>query len=720
MGCRRVFSIISLLLLCLPASTGTAATGQETVIDTAAINSQTRQAYVTARRNPDLAIRDAHRALSASRELGYDKGIADASLALGLAWFSRYNPGDSSSFYNFRALDIYDKTGDITGKARAYYCLSYVYSLKGQLDESERYGRMSLENFEKAGDARGMLNALSALTYLARQKNDYEGALELTNRAIETARSVNDTLPLADALNTLGNLYKDMLLFNEAIDSYFNALELWELKQDTNGLAIAYGSIALMYFYQQEYDRALEFNLKKLPVSERMGDLWEQSKTLNNISQIYTAQNMNDSALYYLRQSLQLNKKMNFSSGISSACHNIASAFSLKGKLDSAFHYISLSLDLAEKINDPEIVNYLVTLGRIQRRMKNYDDATDNALKAYNMAVAQDEPIAMASAAGLLSALYSETGQKDLAYDYLTEYNTINDSISNNEFLKKITRLEIQNEYDRKQETAEFEHKQELMLRENRIRQQKLYVRGLVILIILLAVISLFYIRNTRLRARYERINLEQRLLRAQMNPHFIFNSLCAIQDLILSGQPEKANAFLVKIASLMRNILENSREEFIPLEKEIETLKLYLDVQQLRFESGFEYNFNIDSHIDPENISVPPMLAQPCLENSIEHGLLPGKNRGQIDVSYKIEDRVLKLEVTDNGTGRELSGKEKKERDINKQSISTAVIQERLDFFRKKMKIKNITYDIKDLYENSDPSGTKVTIMMPFRKVFA
>ncbi|MDZ7739200.1 MAG: histidine kinase [Bacteroidales bacterium] len=556
--------------------------------------------------------------------------MADAYLALGMAFFARYDAGDSATYYNLEALDIYNEIGDITGKARAYYCLSYVYSLKGQLDESERYGRMSLENFEKAGDARGMLNALSALTYLARQKNDYEGALELTNRAIETARSVNDTLPLADALNTLGNLYKDMLLFNEAIDSYFDALELWELNQDTNGLAIAYGSIALMYFYQQEYDRALEFNLKKLPVSERMGDLWEQSKTLNNISQIYTAQNMNDSALYYLRQSLQLNKKMNFSSGISSAYHNIASAFSLKGEPDSAYHYISLSLDLAEKINDPEIVNYLVTLARIQRRMKNYDDATDNALKAYNMAVTQKEPIALASAAGLLSALYSETGRKDLAWDYLTEYNTINDSISNNEFLKKITRLEIQNEYDRKQETAEFKHQQELLMRENRIRQQKLYVRGLVILIILLAVISLFYIRNTRLRARYERIDLEQRLLRTQMNPHFIFNSLCAIQDLILSGQPEKANAFLVKIASLMRNILENSREEFIPLEKEIETLKLYLDVQQLRFESGFEYNFSIDSHIDPENISVPPMLAQPCLENSIEHGLLPGKTEGK------------------------------------------------------------------------------------------
>jgi len=716
MGKLSVLAALILLLSCkLPAISLL----QDHVVDTASINSQTRQAYIVARRNPDLAIRDARRALSASRSILYEKGVADASLALGMAYFAKYNPGDSAVYYNNQALGIYDETGDIVGKARALYCLAYVFSLKGMLDQSEEYSRLSLNNFEEAGDKHGMVNALSALTYLARQKSDFNSALEMTNRAIETARSINDTIPLADALNTLGNIYKDMLLFNEAIDSYFDALELWELKRDTGGLAIAYGSIALMYFYQQEYDRALEFNLKKLPISEQTGDLWEQSKTLNNISQIYSAREMHDSSLYYLRKGLDLNEKMNYRSGIANVCHNIAAAFYMKGNPDSANHYITRSIQIAESINDPELPSYLITLARYLRSRRNYSEALSNARKAYLMAVEQNEPIVVAAAAGLLSDIYSETGRKDLAYDYLKEYHTLNDSINNNEFLKKVTRLEIQNEYDRKQEIAEFEHRQELLIRENRIKQQNLYVKGLIILLILLVVISLFYIRNTRLRARYARIDLEQRLLRAQMNPHFIFNSLCAVQDLILAGQPEKANTFLVKIASLMRNILENSREEFIPLEKEIETLKLYLDVQQLRFETGFEYNFNVDRLIDTENISVPPMLAQPCLENSVEHGLLPGKNGGKIEVNYKIEDKLLKLEVKDNGVGRSRL-KEEEGGKVMKKSLSTTLIQERLDFFRKKLKSRNISYEIKDLYEESMPAGTRVIIMMPFRKVFA
>ncbi len=716
MGYLSVFATLVISLSCQLTAIPVV---QDQDVDTASINSQTRQAYILARSNPDLAIRDAHRALSASREIMYKKGIADASLALGMAYFAKYNPDDSAAYYNYQALDLYDKTGDITGKARACYCLAYVYSLKGMLDESENYSSLSLENFEKAGDKRGMLNALSALTHLARQKSDFDGALEMTNRAIETARSINDTVPLADALNTLGNIYKDMLLFNDAIDSYFEALSLWELKKDSGGLAIAYGSIALMYFYQKEYDKALEFNFKKVPISERTGDLWELSKTLNNISQIYSAQNRLDSSLYFLSKGLRLNEEMNYPSGVAAACHNIAATFFLKGNLDSANYYISRSISIAERLNDPGLPSYLITLGRVQRGRKNYDEAMMNAKKAYRMAVEQNEPIVISAAAGLLSDIYSETGRKDLAYEYLKEFHSINDSISSNEFLKKVTRLEIQNEYDRKQEAAEFEHRQELLIRENRIKQQNLYVKGLIILVILLVIIFLFYIHNTRLRARYARIDLEQRLLRAQMNPHFIFNSLCAVQDLILAGQPEKANTFLVKIASLMRNILENSREEFIPLEKEIETLKLYLDVQQLRFETEFEYKFNIDSPIDTENIAVPPMLAQPCLENSVEHGLLPGKNGGKIEVSYKLENELLKLEVTDNGVGRGKAPGEKGQ-GIKKQSISTMLIQERLDFFRKKLKSRNISYQIKDLYEESQPSGTKVIIMMPIRKVFA
>lgn len=690
--------------------------GKET--DTLSINTQTRDALISARRNPDLSIYLAHQALSESRRIQYRKGIADASYVLGSAYLAKYNIHDSATYYNLKAYDVYRELNDDRGKARACYGLAYVYSFKGDLRESERYGALSLNFFEKAGDKRGMINAYNALSYLAKQQKDFLKARGLIEQAIETARSVKDTLPLADALNSLGNIYKDMALFSQAIDTYFDALKLWELKKDSTGIAIAYGSIGLMYYFQKNWNKALEFNFRKMPLSEAAGDLWEVSKTCNNIAQIYNSKAEYDSALIYLRKSLRLNKKMNYPSGIAASYYNFANTFLLYPNTDSAYFYITLTVNLAKQINDPSLANYYVTLGRIQKAKGNYPLALENALFAYKIAKKQNQPILVSECSELLSNIYNAMKHNDLAYVYLKEHQQLQDSISNDDFRNRVTRLEIQYEYDKKQRAAEYAQMEERLVRDNKIKQQDQYVKGLLIILLLVTLVSYSYIRHNRLRSQYARIELEQRLLRAQMNPHFIFNSLCAVQDLILAGKPQKANTYLTKIARLMRNILENSAEEFIPIEKEIETIRLYLDVQQLRFETEFEYDITLDPSIDPENFSIPPMFTQPCVENSIEHGLLPADRKGKLNISYSLNNGLMKLEVTDNGVGRKeaekITGRKQK-----KQSVSTRLTSQRLAYFRKTLRKKSIIYETIDLQENGKASGTKVIMMLPYRKIF-
>jgi hypothetical protein len=410
---------------------------------------------------------------------------------------------------------------------------------------------------------------------------------------------------------------------------------------------------------------------------------------------------------------------MNYPSGIADAYYNIATTYLLKPLTDSAFYYINKAVSLAKEIDDPKLVNYLMTLGKVQIARGEYNPALKNALTAYNLARGLNLPMIIYESSLLLSDAYSHLDRKDLAYDYLKEHWQLNDSISNDEFLKRITRLEIQYDFDKKQKEAEYARMEERILNENRLRQQKMYFKGMLILFLLLALISFLYIRHNRLRAQYARIDLEQRLLRAQMNPHFIFNSLTAVQDFILSGKPQRANTFLTKIAKLMRNILENSREEFIPLEKEIETVRLYLDLQQLRFENGFDYNISLDKNIDPENYSIPPMLTQPCVENSIAHGLLQLTERGQIEIAYSLNDGLLMLEVIDNGIGRKEAAERNAKRKIKK-SLSIKVTSERLDNFRKTLRQKSISYEITDLFENEHAAGTKVVMMLPYRKIYS
>ncbi|MDF1559876.1 MAG: tetratricopeptide repeat protein [Bacteroidales bacterium] len=712
----RAVSLVILLML-LPLSQEARASFQDN-IDTVLINRRSTDAYINARRNPDLSILMAHQSLSASRASGYKKGIADASLALGMAYLAKYNQGDSAHYYNKLALSAYEENGDIAGQARACYGLSYVYSFKGDLVSSEKYSNLALEYFEEAGDYRGMINSLNALSYLARQRQDLEAAKGYIERAITTAGEVKDTLPLANATNSLGNIYKEMALFSQAIDAYFKALKIWELKGDSAGMSIAFGSIGLAYYFQKDYEKALEFSRKHLSLSEKRNDLWEVSKICNTIAQIHNSRGAFDSALVYQRKSLNLNRVMNFPSGEASSCYNMASTLLHLSHPDSALWYMTRAMTITSDNDLPVPPEYYITLGNIWQSRGNYNQASSNSLTAYRLGKEKDLPLIVSDASLLLSDIYGKTGRDDLAYRYLREHMQLKDSISNDEFFKQVTRMEIQYDFDKQQKEAEYIQLQEKMVRDQKIRQQGLYLRGLAILLILVALISLLYLRHTRLMAKYSQIDLEQRLLRAQMNPHFIFNSLCAIQDLIMADKPKKANAFLTKIARLMRNILENSREEYIPLEKEIETLKYYMDVQQLRFETGFEYDINVDQSIDPENVSVPPMLAQPCVENSIEHGLLPLKEKGRIRISYTFKEGLIMLEVTDNGIGREKAAGIKPT--VKKQSVSTQLTEKRLEHFRKILKDKQISYKIIDLFEEGAAAGTKVVMMLPSIKIYA
>jgi len=692
---------------------------QETT-DTSSINKRNQDLLLNSRRNPDMVIPLAHQTLEESKKINFRKGTADALLVLGSAWLAKsFNKTDSAQNYTMQAYDLYRELDNDLGKARACYYLSYVFSIKGNLQEAERYASLSLNFFEESGDNRGIINSYSVLSYLSEQKKDFKNAVAFIQQAIDIARKTRDTVSLANVTNSLGNIYHKMALFKQAIDAYFETLRLSELKHDSSGIAMANGNIGLMYYHQTDWERALEFSFRSLTIFKAMNNLWEVSKIYNSIATIYNSKARYDSALLYFREGLKLDYQMNYPTGIASSYNNIASTCLLLSQPDSAEWYINKALAIATEISDPDLVNYYVTLGHVLKTKGYKTRALETLNKAYSMAMEKGLPLVVHDVSKLLSDLYSSMNRNDLAYKYLKEYHQLKDSITNADYLKQVTRMELQYDFDKKQKAADYERIKERIRHENQIRLQRRAMAGLGILIILTALISFLFIKHNRLRSRLTQIDLEQRLLRAQMNPHFIFNSLCAVQDFILAGKPQKANTFLTKIAKLMRNILENSREEFIPLEKEIETVKLYLDLQKLRFDEEFDYDIRLDETIDPENFSIPPMLTQPCVENSIEHGLLPMKEKGNIKISYSLTDGLMKLEVTDNGIGRKEAGVRTSEKK-NKKSVSTQLTRERLENFRKTMRQKYISYEITDLYNNNQAAGTRVVMMLPYRKIYA
>ncbi|NOX47268.1 MAG: hypothetical protein GXO89_09860, partial [Chlorobi bacterium] len=241
-----------------------------------------------------------------------------------------------------------------------------------------------------------------------------------------------------------------------------------------------------------------------------------------------------------------------------------------------------------------------------------------------------------------------------------------------------------------------------------------------VLVLVLLVVIVVRY-REKKIKERTEFQLLEQKLLRSQMNPHFIFNSLSSIQSFIFENNPLEAGSYLSRFAELIRSILYNSREEFITLEKEVETLKNYLELQQLRYNKKFDYVLDVDPLIQADIIKIPPMLAQPFIENAIEHGIKHLKGKGFVSVSYTLmpEKGSVLLLVKDNGIGIKASKKIKGKTTKSHTSLATVIANERIAVFNKGNRGKKFVMEIDEIKgSNAKVKGTKVKFIIPYREL--
>ncbi|MEL6922591.1 MAG: histidine kinase [Bacteroidota bacterium] len=200
--------------------------------------------------------------------------------------------------------------------------------------------------------------------------------------------------------------------------------------------------------------------------------------------------------------------------------------------------------------------------------------------------------------------------------------------------------------------------------------------------------------------------------LRAQMNPHFLFNSLNSIQEFIINQDKREANRYLTRFSRLMRNILNMSEMEEVYLQQEIETLELYLSLEALRFEENFEYHFDIGKMIDTESMTIPPMLVQPYVENAVKHGLMHKKDGVRhLWVRFYVENKMLVCEVEDNGIGRE------KARAIQ-QNNQRIYESKAMEMTEQRLRLLNRAYDntldvkVEDLVDPAgEAAGTKVTL---------
>ncbi len=243
---------------------------------------------------------------------------------------------------------------------------------------------------------------------------------------------------------------------------------------------------------------------------------------------------------------------------------------------------------------------------------------------------------------------------------------------------------------------------------------QTVWFRVTVFLIIFTGIASYLIIYIRQLKTSRLNIELNQKLLASQMNPHFIFNSLSAIQSFMYLNKPEEAGNFLSSFSRLIRLILENTRSEFIPLKQEIKTLELYLEIQKLRFCDKLDYKINVSPELKESDLLVPPMLAQPFIENSIEHGILHKKGNGCVEIAIDLQNSSIVMIIEDDGVGIESSKQLNLKKRLTHISHSTSITKDRI---RNLTNRKNNDYGIKivDL-KHLGKQGTRVELRFPVK----
>ncbi len=210
---------------------------------------------------------------------------------------------------------------------------------------------------------------------------------------------------------------------------------------------------------------------------------------------------------------------------------------------------------------------------------------------------------------------------------------------------------------------------------------------------------------------------LEVKALRAQMNPHFIFNAMNSIQQFTLKGDIDNANLYISKFSTLLRKVLHSSQQNFITLEEEMEQLNLYLDIEKLRLGNEFSYSVEAGEEIETDALKVPGMLVQPFVENALKHGLAPKEGNKQLAIDFKLlPDNMMQIMVVDNGIGRQkaLQLKQQQEKLLPYESKGIKLVMERLRLLHHASGSAG-HIDFKDLQDEAgNPSGTAVTLSIP------
>jgi len=623
-------------------------------------------------------------------------------------------------------LKVLPNDKEDTIKVRHLIFISEDYCLI-DFEKSLEYAKKALELSKKIKWQKGMASSYFRIAHANFSLGNYKMGLEYKLKELKKWKMLDYKLGICSSMGEIGIYYSELGDNKKAMEYYIYSLKLAEKLKYRQLIMRNLCNIAAIYEDEDDYENAMLYYKKSLKISEIDKDSLMIANNQTNIGNLYSDKGNFQKALSSLSIAREIYKNFNDMNHYAIASANIGYVYMKQGDIEEkqgdfkkskekkkeALKYFEEALSITENLgSDHYMTSINGNIGAIYINEKKYDIAEKYLIKALVKAREKGLTNEIYSNYQRLSKLYKEKKDFSKALEYYEMYTVKKDSVYNEEKYKAVSELKIKYEVEKKEDrNIELEKQNDL---QNQILEKNYYIKiglGIIIVFLFFFLLILFYLN--RLKAHKITSVFKQKLLRLQMNPHFLFNSLANIESFIYEHQPKEAGEYLTKFSRLIRNILENSESEFITLDKEIETLECYLALEKLRLNDNLEYTITIEDNLKTDQTNFPPMLAQPFIENAIEHGFKGGEKFGKIEISFSRKKDNIIFEIKDNGVGINSSIK-KEEKKKNSKPLAMQITKERI-FLLNKSRKKKTTFVVNDLLDNSENKhGTHVIFSIP------
>ncbi|RLK06895.1 tetratricopeptide repeat-containing sensor histidine kinase [Tenacibaculum discolor] len=495
----------------------------------------------------------------------------------------------------------------------------------------------------------------------------------------------------------------------------------------------AYQGLGDVYLVQKNYNKAKANYEKALEIAKKNLITPKITDLNSKLAEVFAAQGNTQKADGYFKNSLKLASEENKKRSLKEQ-QKVADFYNKSQRYDEEIQLRKESLKEADDIvveaeSNESLVDSITSqkinykIGNAYMQKSEYEEAIPYLKKSIADADKNKDLIIQKDATKRLSEVYATVGDYTEALKTYQNYVTLVDTLYSRKeqeiqqvkrFSKRIS--DNQNriaslEKDKKLADSKISlaYKDQQLVQESN-KRQKWIIYSLIGGFLLMSLLVYFMFRTNKQQKLANNL-LALKSMRSQMNPHFIFNALNSVNSFIAVNDERSANRYLSEFSVLMRSVLENSDEDFIPLTKEIELLELYVKLEHNRFKDKFDYNIHIEESIPLEQYSIPPMLLQPYIENAIWHGLRYKKEKGKLQISMLPKNNEsITILIEDDGIGREKSIEMKTKNQLKQKSKGMSTIKNRIAILNDMYQDK-ISVMVSNVFE--DGSGTKVELTL-------